>query len=162
MTQGRFLDAQNYKNFYPKACDFLWNFINQAFRALCTNLLFQLNILSLYTLENKNETKRFADFIKKSRRFSNLMKNEFCWRQIFEIFWNVRSNKKLWPDRHSRFVVYLDTNRQTSKVYIYRCSIKYLKIRELFAVIDLYCTKRIWARRAFMSSIIAWSDKKIK
>ena len=59
--------------------------------------------------------------------FQNLTKIKIFWRPLFEIpsitfpGGHVRPRIKLGPDRFSRFDAYwIQTNRQTRKVYIYR------------------------------------------
>ena len=84
-------------------------------------LLFQFWTFS-FCLHCKRKPKKF-------REFSNLMKIEFCWRQIFEILiihkpsWgHVRSRTKCGPHRFSRFNVYwtqTDSYTLTDKQSIY-------------------------------------------
>ena len=59
--------------------------------------------------------------------FSNWMKIEFCWRQIFEILIMHKPSHgscevphKIWAWSVQPFRRLLNTNRQTSKVYLYR------------------------------------------
>ena len=101
-------------------------FILLGFKGASRHLLFQLWTCSLCIIV-KQKQEKFRGCYKKIVYFQNVQKSKFEKSKFLEIrssvnlpWGHARSRNKFGPDRFSRVDVYwIQTNKQTSKVYIY-------------------------------------------